>query len=84
MIVTDGASEVDARGGDDLVCITGSAYNPSVDAGTGNDVVDASASRTGSQSELGAGSDRYLGSTGFDVSPRRLHRRELQGRRRRA
>ena len=67
VIVTDGASEVDARGGDDLVCITGSAYNPSVDAGTGNDVVDASASRTGSQSELGAGSDRYLGSTGFDA-----------------
>lgn len=67
VIVTDGASEVDSRAGDDLVCITGSAYNPSVDAGTGNDVVDASASRTGSQSQLGAGSDRYLGSRGFDV-----------------
>jgi len=67
VIVTDGASEVDARGGDDLVCITGSAYNPSVRAGTGDDVVDASASATGSQTILGAGSDRYIGSTGFDV-----------------
>ncbi len=67
VIVTAGASEVDARGGDDLVCITGSAYNPMIQAGTGDDVVDASASATGSQTRLGAGSDRYVGSTGFDA-----------------
>ena len=67
VIVTAGANEVDARGGDDLICVTGSAYNPSVRAGAGDDVVDASASATGSQTQLGAGSDRYTGSTGFDV-----------------
>lgn len=60
VIVTEGATDVEALGGDDLVCIT--VTYASVDAGAGNDTVDASGGIGGS-TDLGPGSDRYLGST---------------------
>lgn len=62
VIVTAGATYVDAAGGDDLVCIT-LGYSD-VDAGDGNDTVIASPD--GSTVDLGTGSDRFVGSTGRD------------------
>lgn len=66
VIATEGATRVLALGGDDLVCVTGVA-RPVVDAGPGNDSVDASTAVGGSESVLGEGDDRYVGSAGWDV-----------------
>ena len=68
VIVTNGAYNVEALGGDDLICATGDAY-VSVEAGAGNDVVDASTLPEGSDgvfAGLGAGDDTYVGSRGYD------------------
>lgn len=62
VIVTDGVEDVDALGGDDLICITGGPVD--LDAGTGNDSVDATL--FGGTTDLGHGSDRYVGSTARD------------------
>ena len=68
VIVTNGASG-HARGGDDLICITGHQASR-VDAGSGRDVVDARAvDITHSESTiavLGTGADQYRGGRGFD------------------
>jgi Ca2+-binding RTX toxin-like protein len=66
VIATEGATRVLALGGDDLVCVTGGA-RPVIDAGAGNDSVDASAAVAGSESVLGEGDDRYVGSAAWDV-----------------
>lgn len=66
VIATEGATRVLALGGDDLVCVTGGA-RPVVEAGTGNDSVDASTAVAGSESVLGEGDDRYVGSAAWDV-----------------
>ncbi|KQV63386.1 hypothetical protein ASC64_17495 [Nocardioides sp. Root122] len=66
VIATEGATRVLALGGDDLVCVTGGA-RPVVDAGAGNDSVDASAAVAGSETVLGDGDDRYVGSPAWDV-----------------
>lgn len=66
VIATEGATRVLALGGDDLVCVTGGA-RPVVEAGAGNDSVDASAAVAGSESVLGEGDDRYVGSPAWDV-----------------
>ena len=70
MIVTDGAAGVDARGGDDLVCVTGDASavpeesrTVVVLAGAGNDLVDATTPGWGTITILGAGADTYLGTS---------------------
>ncbi|WP_416954856.1 hypothetical protein ACNKF0_21835 [Nocardioides sp. T5] len=65
VVVTNGATQIDTRGGDDLVCVTESAGRfPELDlvTGAGDDVVDASASRGPMAATLGAGSDTYTGS----------------------
>ena len=59
--MTNGAIQIDTRGGDDLVCVTESAGRyPDLDlvTGAGDDVVDASASRGPMAATLGAGSDQ--------------------------
>ena len=69
VVVTNGATQVDTRGGDDLVCVTESAGRyPELDlvAGAGDDVVDASASRGPMAVVLGSGSDHYTGSARGD------------------
>jgi Ca2+-binding RTX toxin-like protein len=66
VVVTNGAMLVKTLGGNDLICVTGGPSQ--VYAGEGDDVVDASTStRFGAQVRLGPGSDRFRGSTGFDV-----------------
>jgi Ca2+-binding RTX toxin-like protein len=63
VIVTNDASSVLALGGDDLICVTGVNWWAKIDAGEGDDTVDASAARSGSTTVLGAGADRFTGST---------------------
>lgn len=68
VIVSNGAFEVQAQGGDDLVCVTGDGYT-TVRAGAGNDVVDASSVMEDSDgvfAVLGAGDDTYTGSAADD------------------
>ncbi|HYJ27074.1 MAG TPA: hypothetical protein VEW73_05125 [Nocardioides sp.] len=87
VVVTNGAVQIDTRGGDDLVCVTESAGRyPELDlvTGAGDDVVDASASRGPMAATLGAGSDQYTGSArggdwvvageaGVDTEPDTIH-----------
>lgn len=62
VVVTNGATEVRALGGDDLVCVTGKRLvSVTIDAGTGNDVVDARQSPHPVFGDLGAGADTFLG-----------------------
>ncbi len=73
IIVTAGASRVNALGGNDLICVTG---DPSavpedvrtvvVSAGAGNDRVEATTPGWGTLTTLDAGDDSYLGATGAD------------------
>lgn len=68
VIVTNGAESVDARGGDDTICVTGAAH-ASIGAGSGDDLVDAGgqpASLTVS-AYLAGGDDTYLGHEGSDL-----------------
>ena len=66
VIVTNGAQDVRALGGNDLICVTDTAAK--VDAGAGDDVVDAgSALATGTGAVLGPGADRYIGSSARDT-----------------
>ena len=76
VIVTNDASYVWALGGDDLVCITGTNWQARIDAGEGADSVDATGARAGSTTVLGAGADRFTGSSfgesvtaGTDTTP---------------
>lgn len=74
VIVTNGASRLDALGGDDLICITGATtggpdlFNAiDLDAGPGNDMVDATVVAGWAVSgELGSGADRFEGGGGSD------------------
>lgn len=76
VVVTNGATDVDTLGGDDLVCVVPSAgastFVPTtvdVDAGAGDDVVDASTSRATPgvfTVILGVGADTYVGAGGQD------------------
>lgn len=71
VIVTAGATSVDAEAGDDLICVTGATRG--VRSGTGDDVVDATASeapleeRSNLYTILGAGADTFTGGPGNDV-----------------
>lgn len=67
VIVSAGAERVRALGGDDVVCVTGFAPEPFIDAGPGNDVVDATTVPHGAWTVLGPGADQYDGSTALDV-----------------
>lgn len=72
VIVTNGARSVFAKGGDDLVCVTGrflgKYYPVDVRAGDGNDVVDASgAGRQPVHTSFGSGADTFLGGGGDDA-----------------
>ena len=65
VVVTNGATQVDTLGGDDVVCVTeseGRFPGLDLDTGAGDDVVDASTSRSPMDVVLGAGSDSYTGS----------------------
>ncbi|QIX28491.1 hypothetical protein ncot_19270 [Nocardioides sp. JQ2195] len=72
VIVTQGASEVHAGAGDDLICVTNiaDAHNPGrveILAGAGDDTVDATAARgVVPTAVLGTGEDTYLGGPGRD------------------
>ena len=60
VIVTNGAEQVDALGGDDVICVT--VRGAQVRAGDGDDVVDTTGvTRLGGTTYLGAGSDRFVG-----------------------
>ncbi|HSU02481.1 MAG TPA: hypothetical protein VLK03_08035 [Nocardioides sp.] len=68
VIVTNSASNVEAMGGDDLVCVTGDV-STFVRTDAGDDVVDAtslSEDAGGVFATLGAGDDTYLGSPADD------------------
>lgn len=72
VIVTNGARAVYAKGGDDLVCITGpytGRFLPvDVRAGDGDDVVDGSgSSRQEVYASMGSGVDTFLGGGADDV-----------------
>lgn len=71
VIVTAGAIEVFAYGGDDLVCVTGSPTDPfeyvSISAGDGDDVVDSSAGEHRLRAELGKGVDTFSGGPGGEA-----------------
>jgi Ca2+-binding RTX toxin-like protein len=66
VVVTNGAARVDALGGDDLVCVTGSTEPVTIDAGAGDDTVDASTALS-NRTTLGPGADHYTGSSRTDV-----------------
>ena len=71
VIVTASAGQVNALGGDDLICVTGPGSNSNlltVDAGTGNDVVDTTAVIPGYYvtAVLGAGADTFVGGRASD------------------
>lgn len=73
VIVTGTATRVDALGGNDLVCVTGSTSGSDfvdVDAGTGDDVVDTTAVQPGHYviSVLGAGADTLVGGRAKDTA----------------
>ena len=66
VIVTDGAISVEARGGDDVICVNGETGFPaatpvSVDAGAGNDAVDSTFSANAVFATLGTGADSFAG-----------------------
>lgn len=67
VIVSAGAGKVRGLGGDDIICVTGFAPRPFIDAGPGNDVVDATAASHGAWAILGPGADRYDGSAERDI-----------------
>ncbi|GEP33902.1 hypothetical protein NSZ01_16700 [Nocardioides szechwanensis] len=71
VIVSNGAGRIEALGGDDLICITGLAENPSswvlVHDGPGDDRIDASALGTRRVvASLQGGDDTYWGGPGPD------------------
>lgn len=71
VIITGPATQVDALGGNDLVCVTGSTTSSDfidIDAGTGDDVVDTTAVLTGHYvaTVLGAGADTFVGGRADD------------------
>ena len=68
VVVTNGVGSVRTLGGDDLVCITKqSILELVVEAGGGDDVVDGSTSSTTTAfTDLGTGSDTYIGTDGDD------------------
>ncbi|WP_167288718.1 calcium-binding protein [Nocardioides seonyuensis] len=75
VVVTNGATDIDTLGGDDLVCVvpsSGDEWVPTrvdVDAGPGDDVVDTSAGRPTPgvfTVVLGVGADTYVGGGGQD------------------
>ncbi|WP_210503429.1 calcium-binding protein [Nocardioides xinjiangensis] len=72
VIVTGTAVVVDARGGDDLVCVAGTVTSSNVlvvDAGSGDDLVDATAVAASHllTTVLGAGADTFAGGPARDT-----------------
>jgi Ca2+-binding RTX toxin-like protein len=72
VILTNGARSVYAKGGDDLVCVTGpytgKHYPVNVRAGDGNDVVDGTGSpKQEVHASLGSGVDTFLGGGAGDA-----------------
>lgn len=74
VVVTGSSTTAYTLGGDDLVCVSPyGAHGIRLSTGAGNDIVDASAVSApfgvpagGTVADLGAGVDRYLGSTTFN------------------
>lgn len=70
VIVSNGVPQIDAGGGDDIICVTGRPDRrnlATVRAGDGADVVDASAARNGAIIHPGRGADRVVGSRYADT-----------------
>lgn len=66
VIVSDGALSVDARGGDDVICVNGETGFPPatpvpVDAGPGNDAIDSTFPANAVSATLGTGADSFVG-----------------------
>jgi Ca2+-binding RTX toxin-like protein len=67
IVVSDDAFRVEAKEGDDLVCVAGNTEFPddltwlAIDAGPGDDFVDTTSAGAKSDSTLGAGSDTFVG-----------------------
>jgi Ca2+-binding RTX toxin-like protein len=69
VIVTNGANNVGARGGDDTICVTGRPRPGSlisIDAGAGDDVIDARSQHTRTYFLLRGGADTVWGGTAAD------------------
>jgi Ca2+-binding RTX toxin-like protein len=67
VMVTNGATEAYAGGGDDLVCVTPAAERVFISGDAGDDTIDATtAGPTGAVADLGAGHDTYTGGDGPD------------------
>lgn len=64
VIVSNGASNIKALDGDDLICLTRNSFD--LKAGFGDDVVDVSADKHGADVDLGGGSDTFYGSGSQD------------------
>jgi Ca2+-binding RTX toxin-like protein len=61
VIVTEGATDVDALAGNDLVCVTLDAYSVHVVAGLGDDRVDSTGTQSIVHAFLGDGADTFVG-----------------------
>ena len=72
VIVAGTSSQVDAYGGDDLICLSRGVdayYVQEIDAGPGNDTVDATAASTdvSTRTALGPGADTFVGGAAQDI-----------------
>jgi hypothetical protein len=71
VIVSNGATDIKGRGGDDTICLTGpgpypKGVGPSVNAGTGNDYVVNQLGHRPVSVTLETGNDHYIGGPGRD------------------
>ncbi|GAB3254820.1 hypothetical protein [Nocardioides dilutus] len=66
VIVSEGATDVDALAGNDLICVTLDAYSVAVDAGPGDDTVDSTGALSIVNAILGEGADSLIGGSGRD------------------
>lgn len=66
VIVTNGATFIAGKGGDDLICVIGAANQVTIEAGDGDDVVDVQARGSRVDYRSGSGSDVYTGNKQYD------------------
>lgn len=60
VIVTNGSTQVDALGGNDLICVTGQSGTVFLKAGEGNDAVSVQPGASNTTTELGQGADTFV------------------------
>jgi Ca2+-binding RTX toxin-like protein len=61
VIVTEGATDVDALAGNDRICVTLDAYSVHIEAGPGDDTVDSTGGQSIVHAFLGDGADTFVG-----------------------